>query len=715
MIARFINIEQALFGVPIPLISICGQEATLSRRLLPVFVRILSAITVGTLLVACSSPARVSAPSSAEAASSSRETVVAQIGDSSVLASEFLEQYRRTASIEASPSDDTLAAWQDFLERYVDYRLKVREARAAGYGELPDLNAEIQGYREQLARPYLLREEVTEPVIREMHRRRTEMVEASHILIRVAQDAAAEDTLAAYRRLLALADSVRSGVEFGRLAQRNSEDPSARFGPGNPGRNGYLGFFGGGRMVDAFEDAAYATAPGELSGPVRTPYGYHLILVHDRREMPGEVRIAHIMIQPGGRTAENEEVARERIDEVLQKLESGADFAALAAEYSDDSGTARSGGELQRLAFDAGLPVALRDSAYALAPGETSGLVETPYGFHVVRMLERYDQETFEEAYDRLLPQVSRMPRAARAEAAFARKRLEERDAHVDTLRLESLMRPSADSLAARMRARGLTPDERDAVIATLADSSYTLGRFAAWFRTTSPAEGDSENLLWSALDGFLNDRVIDYEIAALELSTPDFARTMTEFRDGLMLFRLMEDSVWTAASLDSLALEAYHAPRAASYRFPDRIRVVSVVAGTDSLLLEVAGSIRTGASFATAAAPLLSDTLRQFRVDTTFVENPTGSVFEPIVTMAPGEVADPVPYEGGFMLLYHGGIDAARERTFEEARALVVNDYQDVLEERLIARLRDKYQVETYPDRLVELLRQTRTHTASN
>ncbi|GMQ80956.1 MAG: peptidylprolyl isomerase [Rhodothermia bacterium] len=645
---------------------------------------------------------------SANVAPESENSAVATIAGNPITLSEFVREYERTAVLESDPETDSLSAYRDFLERYVDFKLKVLEAKEAGYQKLDDFKDEIGGYRNQLARPYILQEEVTDPLIQLMHARRQEMIEASHILVRLGASATPADTFGAYERILAIRDSVILGSDFGELAFRYSEDPSARGKQGSPGYQGYLGTFGGGRMVDEFEDMAYATPVDSVSDPFRSPFGYHILKVHSRAPLPGDIRLAHIMVQALAGTAADSAAALDTMNEIKNKIAAGEDFADLAAEYSVDRGSASNGGELQRMAFDGGLPANLRDKAYSMEVGQISDVIETSFGFHLVRVLERFPPESLEEARERMSGNMSQLPRARKAEEAFTRQKRNDLDARVDSVQIETWF----DQLGADSLLKGLSASEFSAVdpttpIAWMGDSTYAVGKFVSHIRQNRISEAPSPSeSFWRTMDDFLDDQALDYEIAALEERDPVFARTMNEFRDGLILFRLMEDSVWTAASVDSTGLEAFYGPRASSYRFEDRFRIIMISHASDSLLQNVVAKLRSGTELSRLFETVFADSSSLIRVDTTMIEGPSNSIFDKALNQNPGEVTDPLPYNNGFLILYNDGIEPAREKTFTEARAQAVNDYQIVLEEKMIARLRKKYKVALYPDRLQYLLK---------
>src|SRR5690606_13069177 len=147
--------------------------------------------------------------------------------------------------------------------------------------------------------------------------------------------APAADTLAAYEKITALRDSIEAGMPFDEVAFRHSEDPSARRNRGD------LGYFTGGRMIEPFENAAYATPVGEIAGPVRTRFGYHLLYVKDRRPRTPDIRASHILIRLQGQTEADSAAALETIRQIQDRLAAGEDFATLARLYSDDVASGR--------------------------------------------------------------------------------------------------------------------------------------------------------------------------------------------------------------------------------------------------------------------------------------------------------------------------------------------------------------------------------------
>lgn len=639
---------------------------------------------------------------------------VAVVGGSPITLDEFERQYLRTTADSATAARDSVAAYREFLDRYVDFRLKVLEAQSAGYGDRADLAAELSQYRTQLARPYLIEREVVEPLIRQLYERRQEMIDISHILLRMLPDAVPGDTLRIHERLTSIADSIRQGADFGAMAVRHSEDPSAQAPPGQVGSSGRLGYFSAGRMVPEFEDAMFNTPVGELSGVFRTQFGYHILIVHDRRASRPDLRIAHIMIQSSAPSPADTLAAWERVQAALNRLADGSSFEEVARDLSDDSQTAGRGGDLDFISYDGWLPSEMRDAAFAAdSVGAVIGPVRTRFGWHIMKINGRRELASFDEAYEGLQAEVARLPRTQTAEADYARRLRLMRGSTVDsTLAGRLLGTRSADSLLTELASGSLPADLRARTFLTLADSSYSVDRFGRFVAERGASIQGGQDGFWRAIDAFLDDRALAYEIDALQERDADFARTMVEFREGLMLFRLMEDSVWTAASTDSIGLRRWYDAHASEYTYGERIRVIGFYAAHDSLLSPVVAALETSAGVSAALAQFVSPEGSLVRADTTRIEGPSDSVFDRVLEIEAGQHTGVLSFGGGRVVLYRDGLESPRPKSFEEARAEVANAWQAQLEQRLLARLRTKFGVRIHPDVLERAFASLRAST---
>ncbi|MXW64097.1 MAG: peptidyl-prolyl cis-trans isomerase [Bacteroidetes bacterium SB0662_bin_6] len=621
---------------------------------------------------------------------------------------DFEANYAPHSGSDADPAADSLASYRDFLERYVDFRLKVAAAREAGMDTRADILEEIQSYRLRLARPFLMEKEIIDPIIRTLHERRQEMIDVSHILLSIQENAPAEDTLAAYLRMQALRDSVLQGVDFGELAFRHSQDPSAQGPPDARGARGRLGFFTGGDLVEPFESFTYDTPVGGLSPVFRTRFGYHMLMVHERRPAEPGIRIAHIMIRHAGPPGDSTN-ALVRAEALKIQLDEGADFAELAVEHSEDMMSAGRGGDIGSINYSTPVPETFKEAAYSLAePGDITGPVETSFGIHIIQLTERGELPSFEEAYEDLKTLAGQLPRTGLAEEALAQDIIQTRQGHIDTtLVLNAFAGLPPDSILILPNG-GLDESALADTFFVLGDSTWTLGHLAETAGSLGNRSGsDTESTVRELVSSFVTEATLDAEAARLEERDAEFGRIMQEFRDGLVLFALMEDSVWTAADQDSAALRAHYAIQPEAYQWPDRIRAISLQSASDSLLQDAAARFDAGASIADIHALYAADTLYTLHADTTLIADSSGSVYDRILDLSEGERTEILALRSRRIILVHDGIESARPKTFEEARTEIVSEHQNVLEERLLARLRERYNAHTFPDRLVRAFRE--------
>ena len=609
---------------------------------------------------------------------------------------EFEDAYANSVGSEQEAADDSMGAYRDFLDRYVNFRLKVREARDLGLEQDSSLQAEMTEYRDQLARPYFTDQAVLDDIIHDLYEKQQEEIHASHLLILVAPTAAPADTLAAYNKAHSFLDSLAAGVPFDELAFRYSEDPSARRNRGD------LGYFTGGRMVEAFEDAAYGTPVGQVAGPIRTRFGYHLVWVQDRRPRTADIRASHILIRVHGNTPADSAAALETIEGLRQRILAGEDFATLARQYSDDVASGRRGGDLGF--FGLGRMVEpFNDAAFALQNvGDVSDIVLTPFGYHLIKLTERAELPSYDEAYPELKRLAEMLPRTAVRRQEIGREERASAGFTFDsTLVATALDQFAADSLDAQIRRQGFGETYGPRTFATIGDSSYALYDFGDWYvqQQVQPA-ADQREAVMEQMDVYLAEQGFEHALADLEERDPAFRALLDQYVDGVLLFKISEDSVWTPAAEDEAGLRAYYDAHRGDYRWPERHRVLAFTSPSDSLLTAVVADLDAGKPAPEVFASH-DDARLTLRLDTLFLADTTSSPLDAVFELQPGQHTDVLPERSRLAVYLLDGIEAPREKTFEEARAELVTDYQDVLEAAWVDRLRRRYDARVYPDRL--------------
>ena len=303
-----------------------------------------------------------------------------------IQAGEFIRMYKK--SREPGKTLDV----DNYLRQFTIFKLKVAEALNEGYDTTRSFRNELNGYRNQLAQNYLTDTQTKEKLLQKAFQRSLTEINAWHILIALPQEASPEDTLKAWQKATDIRERIIMGEPFESVARGTSDDKSVKINGGN------LGYFSVFQMIMPFEDAAYSLKKGAISMPVRTPYGYHIITVADRRPSRGRIKVAHIMkaVPPG--TNEKEALkAKVTIDSIYTLLKRGASFSELARKYSDHKESAVKGGELDW--FGTGEIISdFSEAAFAISDtGNYSEPVHTVYGWHIIKLLDKKAPGTFEE------------------------------------------------------------------------------------------------------------------------------------------------------------------------------------------------------------------------------------------------------------------------------------------------------------------------------
>ena len=529
-------------------------------------------------------------------------------------------------------------------------------------------------------------------IVRDLYDKQAEEVEAAHVLFLLSP--AETDTAAVYARAVSLRDSIAAGqIAFADAAARYSQDPSAQRPAGEPGAGGSLGYLTGGQTVLPFEDVVYATPVGGLAGPVRTRFGVHLISVTGRRPARGEVGARHILIATSETVTPDS--ARAVIESLRARVLAGEDFAELAREYSDDPGSGARGGDLGTFGRGRMVPP-FEAAAFDLeAVGDVSGPVETQFGVHLIQLTSRPPRPAFDEAVPALRQQALRLPRTALKRQAIGRRTFDEVGGSYDqALVREAVTQYGTGRVREEVLGQGFGP-YTDRVFATLADSSYTFGDLYPVLQRLRYGPHPAGEMV-EAARAFVDEKAVELTLARLEQTDPEFARVFRSYADGVLLFRVAEDSVWTPAREDVAGLRATYDADPGAYRWPQRRRVLALGAPTDSLLLAASADLAAGrtAAQALAARP-------DVRADTLYVSDSTGTALDRTLDLDVGERTGVVTERGRRTVYLLDGIEPPRPKTFDEARAEVISVYQDRVEDAWEARLRARYDAQVFPDRL--------------
>lgn len=508
------------------------------------------------------------------------QTTIFTIAGDPVGEQEFLYVYNKN-SISRDSSLNAAEDLRQYLDLYINFKLKVREAREKGLHQQESFQEELATYKKQLARPYLTESTVTEQLVEEAHKRMGTEINASHILIAVPAGASPADTLAASQKAQDIRQKAQAGADFGDLARRFSDDPSAQSNRGN------LGYFTALQMVYPFENAAYTTPVGSVSAPVRTRFGYHIIKVQDKRPSQGKAKVAHLMVRTHPDMSEEEQTAaKARVDALYQQLLQGESWDALVRQFSEDKATASKGGELPPFGTGQMIPE-FEKSAFAIkGKGSLSEPVKTPYGWHIIKLIERETLPPLEELRSELEARVSRDSRSQLQEEALI-ARLKKQNNFIENKAAVQALFQQADSSLVTGNWNYQPEAAASQVLFTIADSTYTEDRFVQWVQELSySSQPIAPAMLIDRLyRDWQKEQLIDYEEAHLEEKYEDYRMLVQEYHDGILLFQLMEENVWAKALEDTAGLQQFFQQNQSKYQWKERINGVVLNAATEDVL----------------------------------------------------------------------------------------------------------------------------------
>lgn len=511
------------------------------------------------------------------ACSSKKKQVVAEIGDEKIYLDEYEKQYLKTQSNLDSAKNSTPEQRKEFLDLYIKYRLKVKDARERGMLNSEDIQSDLNQYKSNFVTSFLVDKEVVEPQIKELYNRKEYEVRASHILFNLPQqNLSVEDSVKAYEKANQVLKRLKDGEKFEALAVELSDDNSAKQNFGD------LYYFTAGMTVPEFEDAVYKLKVGDYTKePVRTPFGIHIIKLTDKKKRNNGIRASHILIQEekDSTGASKDSIGTyNKAKEVLQRIRNGEDFAAVATETSQDPGSAPKGGDLGF--FDRRRMVQTFDSvAFTLKVGEVSDLVRTPFGWHIIKVTDIKEYEPFDKQKENLKGDFKRGPMFKQEYNKFLDKARNSFDFKIKEEGIE-FVKSKIDTAKAFSQINFdsvFTAEQKLTVVAEYKDGKVTLGDMITFlsrnrdFMASAAGSANLKNIANNSADNALLLKVAAKEGTEKD---PDYIAQLTEYENGLLSFKVDQEELWRNIKITPEELTAYFESNKDKYTFTDSNKV---------------------------------------------------------------------------------------------------------------------------------------------
>ncbi len=581
--------------------------------------------------------------------------------------------------------------FEENLDLFINYKLKVREAEALGLDQAEEFSREFNSFKETLIYPYLIKNSLEEGELRKAYSRMQEVVRASHVLFQFPPNASSDDSLIVLKMALKVKAEIENGGNINELAVQYSDDPSSKINKGD------LGYFTSLQMVQPFEDAAFNLQVGQLSDPVLSNFGYHVIQVQDRQPNPGQVRVSHILVRFDAENQTQEENARRKISDIYAEIQKESTvWEDIVKTFSEDPATNQRGGMLPWFGVGNMIPE-FEMAAFSLTEiGEISPPLKTQYGYHILRLEEKKPIDTFEEMEESIRSKILRDSRSGMIQSQVvaiqkARYGFVENDASLALL-AQVLNQTNKSSFEPALISRSL----ENTPLFTLQGKTYKAAELAAYIKAEelSPKVKGGTFDIW--YDRFVASTLAQTEEKDLEANNKEYQMLLKEYRDGILLFSLMNQEVWQKGITDSIGQVEFYRKNISRYQWKNRIEAY-IVKVLDKTKLVNARQVLQGNGF---NQTLIQNFEANFKANTPLAYQTESGIFEYadheiLSKVNLNQTFQEIEVDGSTYLVTLGQKFPAEPRKFEESRGLVIRDYQEYLDKTLTDTLKRKYPIQ--------------------
>lgn len=607
-------------------------------------------------------------------------------GNHAVSKEEFLKAFNKN-NTEMRPTEK---AYRDYLELYTRFKLKVQAALDQHLDTLTSQRNELNNFRSQVVETYMSDEASIAALLEEAAERRKKNIHIAHIFIPLKHNATPEEAKAAEEKIRKAYDELSKGAGFEKVALAYSVDSTVKVNKGD------IGYITALTLPYALENLAYSTPAGKFSRPVHSKNGWHIFLNRGEREDPGTVRVAHILLMfPPGINDEQKHVLEQRADSIYRALEQGADFKTLALKYSSDNLTYQAGGEMPEFGVSR-YSTEFENAAFALRKdGDIGKPLLTSYGYHIIKRLARnaLPPDTSKKFMDNLRQQVLMSDRMEVAHNALAKKIMKQTGFKRLSIN-EAHLWATADSLLGHKPLPSFTDLNNETPVFSLNNTTVKVGHWLNYLETirnhSNLREGKTDADL---LEQFIANTAFEYYRGHLENYNKDFAWQLNEFKEGNLLFEIMQREVWGVASSDTAGLKKYYEAHLSHYWWEASADAVIFTCSNDSVAAAVRKKLAKGYHLWRQIADLSHGAVQadSGRFDLAQIPVAERTSFKTgLITADVRNTGDNTITFAYIVKLYRN-----RElRRFTDARGLVINDYQQFLEEKWLAELKKQYSV---------------------
>ena len=622
-------------------------------------------------------------------------------GKYSVEAKDFIKAYKKNNS---QPVVNRAKSISEYLDLYINSRLKIRDAYDRRFDTLAQIKMEVENLRTQISESYMNDPEMITRMLKEAFDRSQKDVQVAHIFISLQNISGTIDTTSARLKKDNVLGRLQNGEDFLQIAQQLSDDPAAKINKGD------LGFITVFTLPYSFEKAIYAASVGKYTSALLSKIGYHIFKVIEERKAVGKIKAQQILlaIPPGA-----DDAAKKRIsvlaDSLYKRILAGDNFNRLAADFSNDYVTAASGGAMPDISVGQYEP-AFEKVVWSLAKdGSVSKPFLTSHGWHIVKrnslkpvVIDENDKLNQQDLKSKIMADAR-----WKSSKDFIYQRVIEKVGLTKYPYNDAALREMTDSVLdlKPMTALGRTIIATTAVF-KIGDSVYTATHWVNYANSNrykqdgtglKPYEQIKEEFLQSSLYNYYRDHLEDFN--------EEFRSQMIEFKDGNIFFEIMQQEIWNKAQSDSTALKALYEKNKTNYTWNQCVDAVLFFCSDETTAKKVYNEVKMNPAGWRKLSEQYSEKLvtDSSRYEWSQIPNLFKMIPKPGMILPP--LVNTNDNTASFAYIIQS-YSQPMQRTFIEAKGLVINDYQTILEKQWTEALKKKYPVVIDQKLLSEILK---------
>ena len=615
----------------------------------------------------------------------SESDVLLTISEEPILASEFIRVYNKNLNL---VQDDSQKEVESYLKLFINYKLKLAEATSLGYDKDPEYVKELRSYKNQLTQNYLTDKNVTDELVLEAYDRTLNEVKAQHVLVRIEEFET--DTLQAYSAIQAFQERLKND-DFESL-KKEIHDGKSIFVED-------LGFFTAFKMAYKFESVAFNTKVGEVSKPFRTKFGFHVVKVLEKRKSKGQVIVAHIMI--ANTRKDTTLVAKDRIQELHRLLLQGEDFGNIAKQFSDDKSSSMRSGELKPFKSGQINSTLFENTAFSLKEKEDiSEPIQTQFGWHILKLIDKQAVKEFNSLKPDLESQVRKDSRSQLVKSKMLAKLLSQYQLTGLNPNLALLKSNIVyDKSNKTWKLSDQIKDSKSFLV--IQKTSYSFGDFINFLNKNNKLINPNwatEFAVNKQYKFFLEQSVFRYKKDNLENENQDFANILNEYREGLLLFELMQDKIWEGAKKDTIGLNAFYNENKDNYIWPERV-IGSVARSSNAKNIKKVRKLWRSGKSNQSIDELLNKIQQNVIFSTGEFELGLSPLPESFTPRVKSQLSKIIKENNSFYIVNVKEFMPQSQKSLEDSRGQLISDYQTKLETQWILELKSKFNVKVNED----------------